>query len=47
MVLWAAATGHFDRPTAEETLEALSRSSLWLSARILAEAHDALREIFS
>jgi predicted nucleic acid-binding protein len=47
VVLWAAATGHFDRQTAEEALNALSRSSLWLSARILIEAREALREIFS
>jgi predicted nucleic acid-binding protein len=47
VVLWAAATGHFDQQTAEGALDALSRSSLWLSARILAEARDALRQIFS
>jgi predicted nucleic acid-binding protein len=47
VVLWAAATGHFDRQTAEGALDALSRSSLWLSARILTEARDALRQIFS
>lgn len=46
VVLWAAAMGHFDRQNAEETLDALSRSSLWLSARILIEAREALREIF-
>lgn len=47
VVLWAAATGHFDQPTAETALEALSRSSLWLSTRILAEAQDALRRLFA
>lgn len=47
VVLWAAATGHFNRQTAEEALEALSRSSLWLSSHILAEAREALRKIFS
>jgi predicted nucleic acid-binding protein len=47
VVLWAAAVGHLDRTEAEETLEALSRSSLWISARILEEARAALRQIFS
>lgn len=47
VVLWAAASGHFNRAEAEEALEALSRSSLWLSARVLDEAHGALRKIFS
>lgn len=47
VILWAAAMGHFDRQTAEGALDALSRSSLWLSSRILAEAREALGEIFS
>ena len=47
VVLWAAAVGHLDRTEAETTLEALSRSSLWISARVLEEARGALRQIFS
>jgi predicted nucleic acid-binding protein len=47
VVLWAAASGHFSRIEAEEALEALSKSSLWLSARVLDEARGALRKIFS
>ncbi|HKV13358.1 MAG TPA: DUF3368 domain-containing protein [Thermoanaerobaculia bacterium] len=47
VVLWAAVEGHLDRESAEEALEALSRSSLWLSSRILAEARAALRQIFA
>jgi predicted nucleic acid-binding protein len=47
VILWAAAMGHFDWEAAEGALDALSRSSLWLSSHILAEAREALREIFS
>jgi len=47
VVLWAAAVGHFNRAEAEATLEALSNTSLWLSARVLDEARGALRQIFS
>ncbi|HSK76106.1 MAG TPA: hypothetical protein VLQ45_06580 [Thermoanaerobaculia bacterium] len=47
VVLWAAVTGHLDQESSEEALEALSRSSLWLSAHILAEARAALRQIFA
>lgn len=47
VVLWAAASGHFSRAEAEDALEALSQSSLWLSARVLDEARGALRQIFS
>jgi predicted nucleic acid-binding protein len=47
VVLWAAASGHFSRAEAEDALEALSKSSLWLSARVLDEARGALRQIFS
>ena len=47
VVLWAAATGHLGQPEAEEALEALSRSSLWLSPRVLTEARAALRQVFA
>ena len=47
VVLWAAASGRFGRAEAEGALEALSQSSLWLSARVLDEARGALRQIFS
>ena len=47
VVLWAAASGHFSRAEAEDALSALSRSSLWLSARVLDEARTALGQIFS
>jgi predicted nucleic acid-binding protein len=47
VVLWAAASGHFSRAEAEDALEALSHTSLWLSARVLDEARGALRQIFS
>jgi predicted nucleic acid-binding protein len=46
VILWAAATGHLDRLSAERTLEALAHSSLWLSARVLEEARSALRHLF-
>jgi predicted nucleic acid-binding protein len=47
VVLWAAATGHLGQGEAEASLEALSGSSLWLSARVVSEAKAALREIFT
>lgn len=47
VVLWVAATGHFRHSEAEKALEALFRSSLWLSPRIREEAWAALRQIFS
>ena len=47
VVLWAAASGHFSRAEAEDALSALSRSSLWLSTRVLDEARAALGQIFS
>jgi predicted nucleic acid-binding protein len=47
VVLWASAVGHLNRTEAEATLEALSRSSLWISARVLEEARAALSQIFS
>ncbi|HHW39541.1 MAG TPA: DUF3368 domain-containing protein, partial [Syntrophomonadaceae bacterium] len=47
IVLWAVATGRLNRPQAEAVLERLSRSSLWLSPRVLAEAKAALGKIYS
>lgn len=47
VVLWAAATGHFHRFEAERALDALFRSSLWLSSSVREEARAALRQIFS
>jgi predicted nucleic acid-binding protein len=45
VVLWSAAAGHLDQPNAEATLDRLARSSLWLSARVLAEAKTALDQL--
>ncbi len=42
VVLWAAATGRFDLEAARAALDALERSSLWLSTRILEKARAAL-----
>jgi len=47
IVLWAAAVGHFDRAEAEAALERLAQSSLWISARVRAEAWAALKRLFS
>ncbi len=47
LVLWAAANGHFDLAGAQAALDALSRSSLWISARVLEEARAALPELCS
>lgn len=42
IVLWAAATGRLDRAAAYDALDRLAQSSLWISARILTEARQAL-----
>ncbi|HBL30165.1 MAG TPA: hypothetical protein DD490_25295 [Acidobacteria bacterium] len=47
IVLWAAATGGLDAAGAAEALAALSRSSLWISAKVLAEAKAALKRMFA
>jgi predicted nucleic acid-binding protein len=46
IVLWAAATGHLNRAQAEVALDGLAASTLWLSARVLKEARNALDRIF-
>jgi predicted nucleic acid-binding protein len=46
VVLWAAAAGHLTRSEAETALNGLAASTLWLSARVLKEARDALDRIF-
>jgi predicted nucleic acid-binding protein len=47
VVLWAAAVGRLGRAEAETTLDRLAQSSLWISARVLAEAKAALDQLFS
>jgi predicted nucleic acid-binding protein len=42
IVLWAAAVGHLNREVAGAALDRLAQSSLWVSARVLAEAKAAL-----
>ncbi len=46
VVLWAAAAGHLNHSEAETALNGLAASTLWLSARVLKEAKDALDQIF-
>ena len=46
IVLWAAANGHSNRDQAADVLDRLAQSSLWVSARVLAEARDALNKLF-
>jgi predicted nucleic acid-binding protein len=46
VVLWAAAAGHLEKPDARATLEALIRSSLWMSSRVVEEARFALQRMF-
>lgn len=45
LVLWAVATGHLQRREAEEVLDRLAQSSLWISPRVLAEAKAALQRL--
>jgi predicted nucleic acid-binding protein len=47
IVLWAAAQGHLHREEAVVALERLAQSSLWISARVLAEARAALDCLFA
>ena len=42
IVLWAAAQGYLRREEAVAALERLAQSSLWISARVFAEARAAL-----
>jgi predicted nucleic acid-binding protein len=46
IVLWAAANAHLDHAEASSILNALASSSLWIAARVMAEARDALAQIF-
>jgi predicted nucleic acid-binding protein len=46
IVLWAAASKHLDRDGAEVALDNLTKSSMWISARIVAEARKALDQLF-
>ena len=46
IVLWAAAMGHLKRADAEATLDRLANSSLWIAAKVLAEAKAALNQLF-
>jgi len=46
IVLWAAARGHLSHAEAAATLDRLVHSSLWISARVLAEARAALDSLF-
>jgi len=46
IVLWAAARGHLSREDSAAALDRLAHSSLWISARVLAEARAALGRLF-
>ncbi len=46
VVLWAAAVGHLTHAQAEAALDNLADSSLWISARVFAEAKAALDKLF-
>jgi predicted nucleic acid-binding protein len=46
VVLWAAAVGKLSRADAEATLDRLAKSSLWVSAKVLAEARIALTQLY-
>jgi len=45
LVLWAAATGRLQQGEAEDVLDRLAQSSLWISPRVLAEAKAALHKL--
>ena len=46
VVLWAAAVGELSRADAEAMLDRLAKSSLWISAKVLAEARVALTRLY-
>lgn len=46
IVLWAVAIGHLTRRAAEEALDRLAQSSLWVSTAIVAAARNAVRRMF-
>lgn len=46
IVLWAAARGYLSREESATALDRLAHSSLWISARVLAEARAALDRLF-
>jgi len=45
VLLWAAAQKHIAKEAAASLLERLAQSSLWISARILKEAQDAIQSL--
>jgi predicted nucleic acid-binding protein len=45
VVLWVAAQGYLSRADAEACLDRLAQSSLWVSARVMAEARAALSQL--
>ena len=46
VVLWSAAVGRLPRAVAEDALDRLAHSSLWISPSVLAEAKAALNQLF-
>jgi len=46
MVLWAAAVGHMQYPEAQDALDRLSKTSLWISRDILHESKITLEKLF-
>ena len=46
VVLWAAVIGYLQPSEAEAVLDRLAQSSLWISARVLAEAKAALKKLY-
>jgi predicted nucleic acid-binding protein len=47
VVLWNVAHGNLSRSKGEQALDALKRSSLWLSEKILEEARKAVIDMTS
>jgi predicted nucleic acid-binding protein len=45
VVLWSAAAGRLPRAAAEDALDMLAHSSLWISPSVLAEAKAALNQL--
>lgn len=47
IVLWSAAIGHITQDEAMDALDRLSKTSLWISKNIMAQARTAIKQMFT
>ena len=46
VILWSAAVGHLNFNESKKALDSLSKTSLWISKEIMAQAQEALKTMF-